>query len=122
MDEYIDAFSLLHMIGPGALDLGALGVMPIGHASKALQLGDARARYSHVNESAKPGLYSVTITPAGAESPQLVELTATLHTAVMRVTPHSPQAGTAGSAQQQPETLSILIDPRHTLQVRNMPS
>ena len=112
MDEYVNAFSLLHMVGPGALDLGTLGVMPIGQASKALALHGAKARYSHDNETAAPGLYSATLTPAGADSPVLVELTATLHAAIMRLTPKPD----SDREQHRPETLTMLIDPRHTLQ------
>ena len=108
MDEYINAFSLLHMVGPGALDLGTLGVMPIGEPGRARQLHGARARYSHTNESAAPGRYRVALTPAGAEQPLTVDLTATHHVAAIRLTP-APGA-------TPPETLSLLIDPRHTLQ------
>ena len=90
--------------------------MPIGQASKALALHGAKARYSHDNETAAPGLYSATLTPAGAESPLLVELTATLHAAIMRLTPKPLADRDQRQQPARPETLTVLIDPRHTLQ------
>ena len=115
MDEYITAFSLLHMVGPGALDLGAIGIMPIGEAACAVvPESGARAAYSHANESATPGHYSVTLTPARATQPITVELTATRHAAIMRLTPVTGAGG--GGAAAAPRTLlSVLFDPRHAL-------
>ena len=97
------------MVGPGALDLGALGIMPIGEAQKAIALNGAKSKYSHATESARPGHYTALLTPAGAEQPVQVELAATSHAAVMRITP-KPAADAAA-----PDTLSVLIDLRHVL-------
>ena len=106
-DNKIRAFSLTHMAGPGALDLGAVGIMPIGGPEAAKELHGATAKFSHANETATPGYFKVRLTPQGGLLPAEVEveLTATLHTAVMRLTPVAPSQ----------KSVSFLFDPRHCL-------
>eukprot|EP01052_Picozoa_sp_SAG31_P014799 SAG31_NODE_931_length_10914_cov_5.629589_9_plen_327_part_01 len=105
-DHYIHAFSVLHMVGPGALDLGTLGVMPIGAADKAVDVNGMKAPFKHAAEHARPGHYSVRLTPAGSAQPLLVELTTTSHVAAMRLT---------AQETENSEQVSVLIDLRHTL-------
>ena len=108
-DHYVNTFSVLHMVGPGALDLGALGIMPVGDPHKAIALNGAKAKYSHGTESARPGHYIALLTPAGSEQQVQVELTATSHVAIMQLTPKPAPDDIAA------DKLSVLIDLRHVL-------
>ena len=116
LDDQIRAFSLTHMAGPGALDLGAVGIMPIGGVAAARELHGARAAFRHggAHELATPGYYKVRLAPSRgggmvANGEVDVELTATLHAAVMRLSP------VAGGRRAPHEEVGFLFDPRHCL-------
>jgi len=73
-DTQIRGFSHTHLYGTGAVDLGALLVMPMLEAPDApFSEKDYRSKYRHSDEQASPGYYSVLLADTGI----LAELTAT---------------------------------------------
>lgn len=66
-DSHINTFSHLHMVGPGVVDYGWLGIMPIsiGHRYDVIKTVSKyakkkygfRSRFSHDKEKAAPGYY-----------------------------------------------------------------
>lgn len=82
-DSTLDGFSHTHLSGTGCADLGDILVRP---TSKEVDTNAARlynpAKFSHENETARPGYYSVKLEDEGI----LAELTATTHTGVHRYT------------------------------------
>ena len=83
LDRYIEGFSHLHLSGTGAEDFGTLLVMPtLGMTDGKLDEGGYRQGFSHDNERARVGLYTVTLDDSGVQA----ELTATAHAGMHRYT------------------------------------
>jgi predicted alpha-1,2-mannosidase len=81
-DTQIDGFSLTRMEGTGAIDYGNFGIMPLDGMSAANTTETGYAvGYSHDDEHAEPGYYSVTLA-----SKIEVEITSTLRAALFRFT------------------------------------
>ena len=99
-DDHIEGFSHLHLVGTGVTDYGNVSYMPtLGmDASKTEETG-YRQVFDHADEEAKAGHYSVLLPDPDIQ----VELTATAHTGMMRLTyPASEEA-------------VLLLDLAHTL-------
>jgi predicted alpha-1,2-mannosidase len=75
-DNRIKGFSLTHLSGPGCSDFGNIPFMPVLGASPVSQY-----TFSHANESASPGYYSV-----GFDNGLRTELTATTRSGMARFT------------------------------------
>ncbi|MGA3144383.1 MAG: GH92 family glycosyl hydrolase [Verrucomicrobiota bacterium] len=78
-DSSIIGFSHTHLSGTGWMDLGDLRFMPF---TGNVQQEDYRSRFSHADEKADPGYYSVQLPDYNVK----VELTATEHCAYHRYT------------------------------------
>ncbi len=78
-DSHITAFSHIHLHGVGLTDYGLLGFMPVDGMTEARRTDVGHmAAFSHTQEVASAGLYSVTL-----DDPAIgVRLSATEHTAV----------------------------------------
>jgi putative alpha-1,2-mannosidase len=65
-DDQIRVFSHTHMVGAGVEDYGNIGVMPsvLDPATVLSQSFGARQHFSHTNETASPGYYSVLLSPS----------------------------------------------------------
>ncbi len=74
-DSTIDGFSHTHLSGTGCIDLGDILVRPTVSYKEPMA-------FSHKNEKATPGYYSVDLSDIGVKA----ELTATTHTGVHRYT------------------------------------
>jgi predicted alpha-1,2-mannosidase len=82
-DSSILGFSHTHLSGTGCPDLGDLLIMPVtGKIEGSLEAKRFRSPFSHDNELAQPGYYSVDLDKPGVH----VELTATAHAAMHRYT------------------------------------
>ncbi len=114
-DKQISGFSMDHLSGAGCLDGGNFSFMPIlssGKSPKGNRMAFA-AGFSHDNEVAKPGYYSVAL-----NNGTKVELTATTRTGFGRFTYPAGQTATlainAASEVNRSDDSSISIDPaRH---------
>lgn len=84
-DQYINCFSHTHMAGAGVADYGTIAIMPLAKATP--EYADIwsygfRSPFSHDNEKASPGFYSVYL-----DGPQVqADVTATENTGVHRYT------------------------------------
>ena len=80
-DRTIQGFSHMHLHGPGLTDYGVLSVMPVNqmNSEKTTRLG-YNSPFSHDDEHAEPGLYTVDLDVAS------VRLTATEHTGLHEYT------------------------------------
>ncbi len=88
-DATILGFSHTHFSGAGHSDLGDVLLMPVSGDNVSLEPGDAektnpgyRSRFSHANEHAEPGYYSVYLEDSGVKA----ELTASERVGVHRYT------------------------------------
>lgn len=65
-DEHIRVFSHTHMVGSGVQDYGNVGVMPstVPPSSALVQQFGFRQNFTHANETASPGYYSVLLSPS----------------------------------------------------------
>lgn len=87
-DVYIQGFSQMHMYAIGSTDYGDVGLMPVDRGAPTAALAPEqtmeagyRARFSHDNESARPGWYQVRL-----DSPDVqVTVAATRHTALYQL-------------------------------------
>jgi predicted alpha-1,2-mannosidase len=74
-DSAILGFSHTHLSGTGCSDLGDIRFTPLGGTIPKMEKDGYHCRFSHNDEMAKPGYYSVTL-----QDPKIaVELTATPH-------------------------------------------
>ncbi len=116
-DKGLLGFSHTHLSGTGAGDLGNLLFLPMqgeiqwdpkstGKSTRLRPDDGYRAKFSHANEHAAPGYYSVKL----SNSNILVELTATARTAVHRYT--FPKSGPA----------SVFIDLNHKISPPDKPN
>lgn len=82
-DVYIQTFSHMHLYAVGLTDYGLVGVMPVDgmDASKTVEAG-YRAEFSHDEELAIPGRYTVELPTVGVTA----DLSATAHTGIHRYT------------------------------------
>jgi len=78
-DSSIIGFSHSHLSGTGWMDLGDLRFMPFTGNE---QQEDYRSKFTHLDEKASPGYYSVQLSDYNVK----VELTATPHSAYHRYT------------------------------------
>jgi len=85
-DPAIQAFSLVHLSGPGVKKGGDLPVMPV-LGEPSLDPNMIQSPYDHATETAEPGYYSVFL----AKPATKVELTASEHAGMQRYT--FPPAG-----------------------------
>jgi len=81
-DKIIYGFSHTHLSGTGCSDYGDIMLMPIAGHSSAFSTGDYASRYSHEDEIAEAGYYSVTLKSNNVK----VELTATQRTGFHKYT------------------------------------
>lgn len=77
-DRYLRAFSHMHLVGAGVLDLGVLGVLPTEDRKVKIP-GDRVVWFNKIEEQAEPGYYRTKL-QGGIE----VELTATVRAGVHR--------------------------------------
>jgi predicted alpha-1,2-mannosidase len=121
-DNHIRGFGLTHLSGAGCALYGDFPFMPTTEpltASPAAAVGgglDGRFQpgFSHSDESARPGLYSVRLNPVrGADID--VALTATTRTGMVRFEfPRSPHASVlidAGGSAQPNDLAAVAVDP-----------
>ena len=88
-DQTIRSFSLTHFNGAGIHIMGDVPFMPTTGAVDSTDLADYASPFSHADETAEPGYYSVTLPRYG----ERVELTATDRAAMIRTTfPATEQA------------------------------
>jgi putative alpha-1,2-mannosidase len=101
-DTDVRAFSHVHLVGAGLMDLGLLGVMPVTSSDDTIILAEQyRSPFDHASESVdQPGYYAVTLSRWGVRA----ELTATSNVGYHRYT-----YSTAGLPQV------VLFDLGHTL-------
>ena len=85
-DPAIQAFSLVHLSGPGVKKGGDIPVMPV-LGEPSLDPNQIQSPYDHATERAEPGYYSVFL----AKPATTVELTASEHAGMQRYT--FPPAG-----------------------------
>ena len=85
-DPAIQAFSLVHLSGPGVKKGGDVPVMPV-LGEPSLDPNQIQSPYDHATETAEPGYYSVFL----AKPATTVELTASEHAGMQRYT--FPPAG-----------------------------
>ena len=85
-DPAIQAFSLVHLSGPGVKKGGDIPVMPV-LGEPSLDPNQIQSPYDHATEKAEPGYYSVFL----AKPATKVELTASEHAGMQRYT--FPPAG-----------------------------
>src|SRR5688500_3271914 len=85
-DPAIQAFSLVHLSGPGVKKGGDIPVMPV-LGEPSLDPNAIQSPYDHTTETAEPGYYSVVL----AKPATKVELTASEHAGMQRYT--FPPAG-----------------------------
>lgn len=101
-DKFIEGFSHTHMEGTGVADYGNILFMPtVGMDETKTDEKGYGSSYSHENEKAQPGYYSVILNKNNI----LAELTATEHVAVHRYTFQPADKDNA----------FVLIDPSHAL-------
>ena len=82
-DDHIEGFSHLHLAGTGVTDYGNVMFMPtVGMDDTKTSEGGYRQAFSHDEEEAEAGYYSVTLEDTGIQ----VELTATAHMGMQRYT------------------------------------
>ncbi|HEY2334035.1 MAG TPA: GH92 family glycosyl hydrolase [Solirubrobacterales bacterium] len=122
-DSHVKGFSLTHLSGAGCSLYGDFPFLPTTEplegspaASGSSLDGKFQPGFSHANESARPGYYSVRLNPvdgAGIDA----ELTATTRTGMARFTfprnPHSSVLVNAGGSAQPDDFASVQIDPAH---------
>jgi predicted alpha-1,2-mannosidase len=120
-DHHLTGFSLTHLNGAGCSLYGDFPFMPTTEplqgspqGSAGRFAGDLQPGFSHANESARPGYYSVRLHPVhgGAIT---TELTATTRTGTARFTfPSSPHASVlidAGGSAQPDDFAEVNVDP-----------
>src|SRR5687767_1205374 len=78
-DPAIQAFSLVHLSGPGVKKGGDIPVMPVV-GEPSLDPNQIQSPYDHATEAASPGYYSVLL----AKPATKVELTASEHAGMQR--------------------------------------
>ena len=93
-DPAIQAFSLVHLSGPGVKKGGDVPVMPV-LGEPSLDPNLIQSPYDHATERAEPGYYSVFL----AKPATKVELTASEHAGMQRYT--FPPAGARSSCSTQ---------------------
>ncbi|HSS05411.1 MAG TPA: GH92 family glycosyl hydrolase [Solirubrobacterales bacterium] len=120
-DHHLRGFSLTHLSGAGCALYGDFPFLPTTEpirASPAAQGGGLRGRFqpgfSHANERASPGVYSVHLNPVGGGAIDAA-LTATTRTGVARFAfPRSPHASVlidAGGSAKADDLAEVNIDP-----------
>lgn len=120
-DHHIRGFSLTHLSGAGCALYGDFPFLPTTEpmrTSPASPGGGLRGRFrpgfSHAQERARPGFYSVRLNPVGGGAIDTA-LTATTRTGVARFTfPRSPHASVlidAGGSARADDLAEVQIDP-----------
>jgi predicted alpha-1,2-mannosidase len=120
-DRHISGFSLTHLSGAGCALYGDFPFLPTTEPIRAspVALGGGLAGrfqpgFSHLNERARPGLYSVQLNPAGGGAIDAA-LTATTRSGMARFTfPRSPHASVlidAGGSAKADDLAEVQIDP-----------
>jgi predicted alpha-1,2-mannosidase len=122
-DSHIKGFSLTHLAGAGCSLYGDFPFLPTTEplssspAARGSSLdGEFQPGFSHANESARPGYYSVRLNPADGAAIG-TELTATTRTGMARFTfprnPHSSVLINAGGSAQPDDFAAVQVDPAH---------
>lgn len=120
-DRHVSGFSLTHLSGAGCALYGDFPFLPTTEplrASPAAPGGGLSGRFqpgfSHLNERALPGLYSVRLNPAGGGAIDAA-LTATTRTGMARFTfsrsPHASVLIDAGGSAKPNDLAEVQIDP-----------
>ncbi len=120
-DSHIKGFSLTHLSGAGCKLYGDFPFLPTTEplesspaANGSSLNGMYQPGFSHANESARPGYYSVRINPVHGAAIE-VELTTTTRTGMARFTfprnPHSSVLINAGGSAQPDDFASVQVDP-----------
>jgi predicted alpha-1,2-mannosidase len=120
-DRHLSGFSLTHLSGAGCALYGDFPFLPTTEpirASPAASDGGLSGRFqpgfSHLNERAHPGLYSVRLNPVGGGAIDAT-LAATVRTGMARFTfPRSPHASVlidAGGSAKANDLAEVQIDP-----------
>jgi predicted alpha-1,2-mannosidase len=122
-DNHIKGFSLTHLSGAGCALYGDFPFLPTTEplSSSPAQPGgglDGRFQpgFSHAEEAASPGYYSVRLNPAGGAGID-VALTATTRTGLARfefpASPHASVLIDAGGSAQPDDFAAVAVDPDH---------
>jgi predicted alpha-1,2-mannosidase len=120
-DHHLSGFSLTHLSGAGCALYGDIPFLPTTEPIRASPAapggglgGRFRPGFSHANERARPGLYSVHLNPVGGGAIDAA-LTATTRTGMARfVFPRSPHASVlidAGGSAKANDLAEVQIDP-----------
>ncbi len=120
-DRHIRGFSLTHLSGAGCALYGDFPFLPTTEPIRASPAaaggglsGRFRPGFSHANERAGPGIYSVRLNPVGGGAIDAA-LTATTRTGMARFTfPRSPHASVlidAGGSAKADDLAEVRIDP-----------
>ncbi len=121
-DDHLRGFSLTHLSGAGCKTYGDFPFLPTTEplsaspvrAGSASLAGYLQPGFSHANERARPGYYSVRLNPVHGGGID-TELTATTRTGVGRFTfprnPHSSILINAGGSAQPDDFASVEINP-----------
>jgi predicted alpha-1,2-mannosidase len=119
-DSHIKGFSLTHLSGAGCSLYGDFPFLPTTEplssspAARGSSLdGEFQPGFSHANESARPGYYSVRLNPVDGAAIG-TELTATTRTGMARFTfprnPHSSVLINAGGSAQPDDFAAVQVD------------
>ena len=120
-DRHIDGFSLTHLSGAGCPLYGDFPFLPTTEPLESSPAGAGpgldgsfQPGFSHRNEAARPGFYSVRLNPVHGGAID-AELTATTRTGVGRFTfPRGPEASLlidAGGSAQPDDLAEVNLDP-----------
>jgi predicted alpha-1,2-mannosidase len=122
-DSHIKGFSLTHLAGAGCSLYGDFPFLPTTEplssspAARGSSLdGEFQPGFSHANESARPGYYSVKLNPVDGAAIG-TELTATTRTGMARFTfprnSHSSVLINAGGSAQPDDFAAVQVEPAH---------
>jgi predicted alpha-1,2-mannosidase len=120
-DRHLSGFSLTHLSGAGCALYGDFPFLPTTEPIRASPAdsggglsGRFRPGFSHLNERARPGLYSVRLNPVGGGAIDAA-LTATTRSGMARFTfPRSPHASVlidAGGSAKANDLAEVQVDP-----------
>jgi len=121
-DNHLSGFSLTHLNGAGCALYGDFPLLPTTEPLRSSPAapgggldGQFQPGFSHAEESARPGLYSVRLNPVRGRDVE-VALTATTRTGLARfdfpASPHASVLVNAGGSAQPNDLAAVAIDPQ----------
>jgi predicted alpha-1,2-mannosidase len=121
-DNHLSGFSLTHLNGAGCALYGDFPLLPTTEPLRSSPAapgggldGQFQPGFSHAEESASPGLYSVRLNPVRGRDVE-VALTATTRTGLARfdfpASPHASVLVNAGGSAQPNDLAAVAIDPQ----------